>query len=263
MRRDLSIPVRDLRSVKVQQELRAQWRDVIKRQPPAKRLAWLKSPDAIVALGARIVHQLRRQLERNQQYLLETVCSDAWLDAAWEHGAEFPPGEGETALPPGVKPAPCDNLDQLARLFGRPRRSVLRWLRDGWPFGPGPWDTSTVAEIGRWLISRYGVRMVLSQVATSYGAGDCGPRVMADGGIGYVLPSATRATYRYLPPQAASVEDALDGMSVMEAEWYSHPPSCSAVAIRTIRQYKGSAEDRRGRSGRLRMRMYRKMADES
>lgn len=50
------------RSVRVQAELRAHWKQVVKRQPPATRERWLDSADGIAALGAKLARQLLRAL---------------------------------------------------------------------------------------------------------------------------------------------------------------------------------------------------------
>lgn len=48
---------------------------------------------------------------------------------------------------------------------------------------------------------------------------------------------------RYTPTAAVALEDELDGMSVLEAELYSRPPSCSAMAIQRLETRKGRVLD--------------------
>jgi hypothetical protein len=82
--------VRDLRSVRVQDLLRAKWRDEIKRKPPAEREQWLMSQEAIVALGAKVRQDLLKELRRRRDRVRDLVPGGAWL-AAWDYGQKLQP----------------------------------------------------------------------------------------------------------------------------------------------------------------------------
>jgi hypothetical protein len=74
---------RDLRSVTLQERLRAKWRDEIRRRPPAEREKWLKTQEAIVALSARVCRELIRAIRDQHDYVAGKVCSKPWIDA-WD-----------------------------------------------------------------------------------------------------------------------------------------------------------------------------------
>lgn len=83
----------DILSVSVRDQLRAQWRDVIKRQSPAQRESWLGSQEGIVALGARECLQLLKSIKRDRLRASRVVCSMAWFDAIFHGGHRLPQGE--------------------------------------------------------------------------------------------------------------------------------------------------------------------------
>lgn len=69
------------------------------------------------------------------------------------------------------------------------------------------------------------------------------------GGDGQIDPESVTPTRRWTPPQAVNVEDAMDGMSHIEAAFYQHPRSPSAQSILGIRLKRGREEPLRyGRS---------------
>lgn len=71
---------RDPRSEQVRESLRRRWRD-LKKMPPAEREQFLRSTEGIVALGARMCHQLLKEIDRQHKRTAATVCSSSWLDA--------------------------------------------------------------------------------------------------------------------------------------------------------------------------------------
>ena len=117
------LPARDLRSVKVQQSLRARWKQEIKRRPPSERERFLRSQEGIVALGAKMCHDLLREIARGRTFLLESVPGDAWLDAAFEHGAAFPPGRADA----GTGHSVGMELSRVSTRCGVDRGDVCLW----------------------------------------------------------------------------------------------------------------------------------------
>lgn len=92
---------------RVQAELRQRGKAVLRAMSPASRAAWMKTSEAIAALGAQYCHQLRKQLDRRDRNLSRLVCSGAWLDA-YRFDDELPPefywGNRDHLLPkPTVK----------------------------------------------------------------------------------------------------------------------------------------------------------------
>ncbi|HEX4793727.1 MAG TPA: hypothetical protein VH370_08050 [Humisphaera sp.] len=109
----------------------------------------------------------------------------------------------------------------LARAIEKPRDRVKSrlaapaWAEEWWN---GDGELPPGLELGKhdvlmtWNEShRHGVRLVLSDAQTPVGDG--------------------LARRRWTPPQAVDVEDALDRMSVGEANFYQYAPSPSAQAI--------------------------------
>jgi hypothetical protein len=82
--------VTDGRSVTLQQVLIARWKREIKKSPPADRDAFLKSQEAIVALGARQCSELRKGITDAMEGMCKLVPSGAWLEAWWAHNHRLP-----------------------------------------------------------------------------------------------------------------------------------------------------------------------------
>jgi len=154
---------KDDRSITLQQVLIAQWKREIKRRPAAEREAWLRSPEAIAALGARQCASLCRAIAAEHLKLSQLVCSGEWLEAWYARGHKLP---------------------------------------------------IHTPDKGR----RYSVRLMLSR----------GLLRLGDEGIPH---------RRWTPPQVVDIEDMLDCMGNMEAQFYAHPPSPSAVAIHRMMCY--------------------------
>jgi hypothetical protein len=74
-------PRLDLRSVSLQEQLRAKWRDEIRRRAPAEREAWLKSQEGIVSLGARTCRDLLRAIRDMRELVAGNACSIPWIEA--------------------------------------------------------------------------------------------------------------------------------------------------------------------------------------
>ncbi len=84
------VAVRDLRSIRLQDQLRAKWRDV-KRMAPAARERWLKSDEGQCAIGEV---ECRRQLAliaARRKRLRERMPGRYWSNA-WYFRGEMPPG---------------------------------------------------------------------------------------------------------------------------------------------------------------------------
>jgi hypothetical protein len=87
--------LRDLRSVRAQDALREHWRRVIKKRPPAARVAWLKSTEGHTAFGEddcnRRVKEIEERQERLRARVRDTVPGGAWLNA-WDVDGKLQPG---------------------------------------------------------------------------------------------------------------------------------------------------------------------------
>lgn len=89
----VSAPARDQRSVRIQEELlRAHWKDVVKKRPPAERLRWVESQEGITALGAKMAGELAKAIRALVDSTRDDVCGDDWLEAFEHRGEKFPPG---------------------------------------------------------------------------------------------------------------------------------------------------------------------------
>jgi hypothetical protein len=166
---------KDDRSVTLQQGLVAQWKREIKRRPAAERETWLRSPEAIAALGARQCEGRRRAIAAEYGKLSQLVCSGEWLEAWYARGHKLP---------------------------------------------------IHTPDKGR----RYSVRLMLSR----------GLLRMGEEGVPH---------RRWTPPQAVDIEDMLDCMGNLEAKFYTHPPSPSAVAMHRMMYYSTAGLRRLRRHG--------------
>lgn len=89
---DAVAPVRDdVRSARVQVELRRYWREVVRQQPPERRERFLDSPEGIVALGAQTCRQLLKTLRRQRQ-CLETTAAGTSMLSGWHRDGSMLPG---------------------------------------------------------------------------------------------------------------------------------------------------------------------------
>jgi hypothetical protein len=167
---------RNARSVTLQQQLMAHWKEKVKERPPSEREVWLKSQEAIIALGSRQCSILRKAIRRDWEKLSRVVPGEEWLEA-WH--------ARDNAMPTET-----------------PDRN-----------------------------RRYSVRMVLGSGHVRY----------SEEGI----PSR-----RWTPPDVVEVEDFLDLMSNKRANFYTFPPSPSAVAIHRMCTYSKAAMRRLARDGR-------------
>ena len=80
----------DHRTVRLQEVLRARWRDETNRKPPAEREKFLRSTEGIVALGAKVCSDLLKEIERRRQRVRDLVPGRAWLEA-WENRQQLMP----------------------------------------------------------------------------------------------------------------------------------------------------------------------------
>ncbi|HEX8916128.1 MAG TPA: hypothetical protein VF796_27515 [Humisphaera sp.] len=136
------------RSVRVQAELRAHWKQVVKRQPPATRERWLDSADGIAALGAKLARQLLRALRARAEAVAAAAPSAALYDA-WAYGDEQLEGLGFDA---------AGRLVRVARPDGRRRHAVrlvpgVPAVRNGEEHPPGSppnWEPVAGPPSSRW-----------------------------------------------------------------------------------------------------------------
>ncbi len=59
---------------------------------------WLKHDGCLNSIDAGVRHVELRDLKRKRKNLQRDVPSQAWFDARWEHGVQFPPGGDETRM---------------------------------------------------------------------------------------------------------------------------------------------------------------------
>lgn len=82
--------VTDGRVVGLQQILIARWKNEVKGRPPADRDSYLRSQEAIIALGAKQCAALRRGISEALDSVSRLVPSGAWLEAWWAHNQKMP-----------------------------------------------------------------------------------------------------------------------------------------------------------------------------
>jgi hypothetical protein len=84
-------PAPERRLTRVQEELRRNWREVVRLRPPAQRERWLDSQDGRSALGSATCTQLLNAIRTRFTALAAGAASSCWVEA-WESHGELPPG---------------------------------------------------------------------------------------------------------------------------------------------------------------------------
>lgn len=112
--------------------LRAVWRQK-KREPINAREAWLQSPEAIIALGARTVAQLRKDLRLLRIHTHRELPSSTWWDDLFARGIRLPTGWIRSRVTGRKMPPPAIELEDMID-----KLSPLRAASEGstWPASP-------------------------------------------------------------------------------------------------------------------------------
>ena len=109
--------VADLKSITLRDRVMADWRDRIRKLPPADRDTFLEKPEAIAALGAKRCREIQKAIREDRGRAESILCSAAWIDAAYYRGEVAPVG------------LPAD---------GRRHDVRLQLSRSGTRYGEGP-----------------------------------------------------------------------------------------------------------------------------
>jgi len=217
----------DTRSVQLADVLRAKWKNEIKKLPPAQRWSWLKSSDAITALGAKLANNLARQLERRGGEVMANVCAPTWCDV-WLTDGELPP---ELHFKSDDEIIQVDTRDiDLPAMRAQLLRTMALKLSRSMDISSAELRRMTDATRAAIAIiehssRRYSVRLIRSHGLVSNGQSQ---------GEASELPTAGPGTSRWTPPQALGWENENDLMSIDKADYFQFPTSCSAEAIRRI-----------------------------
>lgn len=206
-----------------------EWRETIRLQPPGERKKWLRTQRAISALGAEMCAHFIEGIDHDRGVLEKALASSTWMDA-WTNEEISPPHGHAEAKPLHWRGVWRPNA-QYSRGDGVRYRGCYYRARESsqaiCPVAGKRTDHWEPTEA-----RRYAVRWILGQGLVRYG----------DEG---------RPTRRWTPPQAVSVEDAMDLMGDLEARFYRFPPSPSAMAIRAAIAFGKKDANRIGASGRM------------
>lgn len=206
--RVVSVP----RSVGMQDQVLAHWREVVSKLPPDRRQAWLKTPEAIAGLGARRCADILQGIRLVRSTLEASVPGQEWLEAWGRTGAMLPAFD-------------ANHQGGGLRWRGGWTDSITYRAGDGVRYRGANYaaiaqSTGISPRVNRecWRPTdarQHAARMVLSR---------CKTRIGFDG----------EPTWRFTPPQAVAVEDELDALTPLQADFYQSAPSPSAVVIRRI-----------------------------
>jgi hypothetical protein len=210
----------DPQSQQAQAALRADWKQRVRRLPPAEREAWLKLPEVMASLGATICRQRLESIAADQERIAESMGSGAWV-AAWRStGCVMPAHVDDEGHPISLVEWPVPAAITSARRVrvGSSRDQLYETVL-----------VPAYCPLNLDKPRRRASRMVLSRCGVRYGI----PSTDAE-------PTAGPARRRWTPAIAVDLEDLIDGQSVVEAAVYRHPQSVSAAVILRIGEVGGT-----------------------
>jgi hypothetical protein len=104
-----------------------EWKEVVRKKPPADQVVFLKSSVAIAGLGSKVCRDLVHQIQRGKQEVCDQLAAAAWSQEWWEHGGPLPPGcrfeqgSGLTVDHSGLR------LSRASTRYGAQGRPSRRW----------------------------------------------------------------------------------------------------------------------------------------
>lgn len=222
--------------VQLVQMARAHWKKVVRRLPAQLQIRWLRTPEARLALGEVSCRDRIAELESREH--AGRLAAAAALYPAWtdQH-------ERDGVLPPGLKVELVLVRDTGKRRHGATGtafgfEALGRRAKDNKPRHNKPRHRlALVADDEPERVRIGAARLVLSRQGVRAG-------MQHPPGEGHQAgPIAGVATRRWTPPQGVELEDFLDAQDWLEALYYPHPASVSAIAIERIGQMRARPVD--------------------